>query len=68
MSIRRRAHAFAGAAGILRADVAVHQEARRLDVELLADVFPDQYQALATGDALAGLGFVAVLDARQLGR
>ena len=38
-----------------------------LDVELLADVFADFHQLAAAPAAGAGLGLVAVLDARQVG-
>lgn len=59
---RRRNHPLARAASVLGADVAVHEEACRFHVELLADVFADQRQALATGVALTGLRFMPVLD------
>jgi hypothetical protein len=59
---------LAAAAGILRADVTVHEEARRDDVQLLVDVLADLDQlgpALAAG---ARVGFVAVFDAFEMGR
>jgi hypothetical protein len=65
---RGRAHGLAGAAGILRANVAMDEEARRFDVELLADVLADQRQCLAAPPTGAGRRFVPVLDARQVVR
>ena len=46
----------------------MYEEARRLHVELFADVFTDLDQALAACRALARLRLMAVLDARQFGR
>lgn len=46
----------------------MNEEARRLDVELLADVFANLDEFAATGAARAGFGFVPMLDARQFGR
>ena len=61
-------HRLTGAAGVLRANVAMHEKARRLHVELLADVLADLDQvAPALGTGARGR-FVAVLDARQLRR
>ena len=48
--------------------MAVHEEARRLHVQLLADVLADLDQVGAALAALARLGFMAVLDARQFWR
>ena len=42
------------------------EEARRFDVELLADVLADQNQVPSALAAGTGLGFVAMLDARLL--
>ncbi len=49
---RRRGDRLAGTAGILRANVAMHKEARRFAIELFAHVFADLDQimtALAAG-------------------
>jgi hypothetical protein len=46
----------------------MNEEARRLDVELFADVFADLDEFAATGAARAGFGFVPMFDARQFGR
>ena len=54
-------------AGILGADVPVHGEFGRLDVELLADVLADLDQRAAVLTTAAGFRFVAVFDARQVG-
>jgi hypothetical protein len=54
-------------AGILGADVPVHGEFGRLDVELLADVLADLDQRAAALATAAGFRFVAVFDARQVG-
>ena len=59
------ASSLAGTAGILRTDMAVHKETGRLHVQLLADVLANLDQVRAAMTALATLGFVAVLDARQ---
>ena len=48
--------------------MAVHEETCRFHVELLADVFADLDQASAALAARARLGFVVVLDTRQLWR
>ena len=48
--------------------MAVYKEARRLDVELFAHVFADLDQFFSAGAALARSQFMAVLDARQVGR
>ena len=61
-----RDHGFASPAGVLRADVAVHEEFGGFDVELFGDVFADFYQIAATLFALAGLRFMAVFDAWQV--
>ena len=63
---RRRGHRFAGVACVLRADIAVHEEARRFHVQLLADVFTDLDQVGAALAALARFWFMVVFDARQL--
>jgi hypothetical protein len=65
---RRGRHRLARTARVLRADVAMHEEARRLDIELLADVLADLDQVGAAPAALARFGLVAVLDARQFRR
>ena len=59
-------HRLAGAAGVLRADVAMDEEACRLHVELLAHILADLDQVAPALGAGAGGRFVAVLDARQL--
>ena len=59
---------LAGAASVLRTNVAMYEEAHRLHVELFADVFTDLDQALAACRALAQLRLMAVLDARKFGR
>ena len=46
--------------------MALHEEACRFDIELLADVFADLDQRLTALAAGAGLGFVSLLDARQM--
>ena len=51
-------HRRARAASVLRTDMAVHEEALRFHVELLADILVDLDQVSA---ALARLGFMAVL-------
>ncbi|CQR34789.1 conserved hypothetical protein [Thiomonas arsenitoxydans] len=58
-------HRLAAGAGILAADVPVHEETRGLAVELLADLLPDTAQGVALR-AQAGVDLVAMLDARQL--
>ena len=58
-------HCLGRTAGVLRTDVAVHEEARRFHVQLFADVFADLDQLGAALAALARFGFMAVLDARQ---
>ena len=63
---RRCGNAVTRAAGVLRANVAMHEELRRRYVELLADVFADLDQLAAALAAGAGLGFVAVFDALQM--
>jgi len=63
-----RSDGLAGAAGILGTDVAVHKEARRLHVELFADVLADLDEVGATLTALAAFGLVAMLDAGELRR
>ncbi|MCY1424649.1 hypothetical protein D9M71_404050 [compost metagenome] len=59
---------LAVAAAVLRADVAMDEEARRLYVQLLGDVLADQLQGTATFRAGAGRRLVAVLDTRQVRR
>ena len=61
---RRGRHRLAWTAGVLRTDMAMHEEARRLHVQLLADVFADLDQVGAALTALARSWFVTVLDAR----
>jgi hypothetical protein len=61
-----RRHRLAGAAGVLRP--AVHEEACRFHVQLLADVFADLDQLGAALATLAGCRLVAVFDARQFWR
>lgn len=66
---RRGDDGFAGAAGVLRVDVAVDGELGGLDIQLLGDVLADLDQIdAAAAPALAGFGFVDVHDARQVGR
>ncbi len=65
---RCRRDGFAGAAGILRADVAVDKEFGRLDIQLFGDVFADFDQAVAAVAAGAGRRLMAVFDARQVVR
>ena len=48
--------------------MAVHEEARWLHVQLLADVLADLDQVSATLAALARLGLMTVLDALQFRR
>jgi hypothetical protein len=57
---------LAGPAGVLRTDVAVHEEFGRVDVELFADVLADLHQVLATLAAGARFRLVPVFDARQV--
>ncbi len=61
-------HGFTVAAGVLRTDVAMDEEACRLDIEWLADVLADLDQVATAVPAGAGRRFVTVLDARQLRR
>jgi hypothetical protein len=63
---RRRTDRFAGTAGILRTDVAMDEEAGRLDIELFADVFTDLDEILAALTTGARFRFMAVFDARQM--
>jgi hypothetical protein len=63
---RCRRYGFTGTARILRTNVAMNEELRRLDVELLTDVFADEHQVLAALAAGTGLRFMAMLDARQM--
>ena len=63
---RRGGDAFARTAGVLRTNVPVHEELGRRNVKLLANVFADLDQLAAALAAAAGLGFVAVFDARQM--
>lgn len=65
---RRCRDRLAWAAGVLRTDMAVHEEARWLHVQLFADVFADLDQVGAALAALARLGLMAVLDALQFRR
>ena len=44
----------------------MNEETGRLDIELLADIFTNLDQILATLSAGAGFRFVAMLDARQM--
>ncbi len=59
---RRRGHCGAGVAGILRADVAMDEEFGWLDIQLFADVFPDEDQGVATFAAGAGFRLMAMLN------
>lgn len=61
-----RRDGFATPAGILWADVAVHEEFGGFDVQLFGDIFTDFYQIAAALFALAGLRFMAVFDAWQV--
>ena len=66
---RRGDDGFAGAAGVLRVDVAVDGELGGLDIQLLGDILADLDQVgAAAAPALAALGLVDVHDARQVGR
>lgn len=65
---QRGRHRLAWTARILRTNMAMHEEARRLHVELLADVLANLDQVGAALAALARLGLVAVFDARQFRR
>jgi hypothetical protein len=62
---RRRRYRLARTARVLRADVAMHEEARRFHVQLFADVLADLDQVGAALAALARFRLMAVLDARQ---
>jgi hypothetical protein len=55
----------AGAAGVLRANVAEDEEFGGLDVELLADILADHHQVFAALAAGAGFRLMADFDARQ---
>lgn len=57
---------LAGFAGVLRTNVTVNEESGGLHVKLLGDVFADFNQITATLTALAGGGFMPVLNARQV--
>jgi hypothetical protein len=60
---------FAGAAGVLRVDVAVDGELGGLDIQLLGDVLADLDQVgAAAAPAPAGIRLVDMDDARQVGR
>lgn len=63
----RRRYGFARTAGVLRADVAVYEEARRRHVNLLADVSADLDQVRTALATLARLGLMTVFDTRQFG-
>lgn len=65
---RRRRHRLARTARVLRTNMPMHEEARRLHVQLFADVLADLDQVGTASAALARLRLVAVLDARQLRR
>ncbi len=61
-----RCHGCAGSAGVFGVNVAIDEELRGNDIELLGDVFADQYQRLATFTAGAHLRLVPVLDTWQV--
>ena len=63
---RCRRHRLAGPAGVLRTDVAMHEEAGGFDVQLFADVFANLDEVLAALPAGAGFRFVTVFDAGQM--
>ena len=63
---RCRRDGFALAAGILRADMADHEEARWFDIQLLADIFADLDQVGLAGGTGTGFRFVAHLDPLQM--
>lgn len=65
---RGRSNGFASAASVLRTNVAMHEEARRLDIKLLTDVFADQGQALAALATQTRFGFMAMDDALKMAR
>lgn len=62
---RRGRLRLARTARVLGTDMAMHEETRRLHVQLLADVLADLDQVGAAPAALARFGLVAMLDARQ---
>ncbi|SOZ71275.1 protein of unknown function (plasmid) [Cupriavidus taiwanensis] len=61
--------ALAASAGPLAIDVAVHEELRRHDIQLLADVLTHAYHGPSTARcwAVSILGFVVMLDSAQVG-
>jgi hypothetical protein len=58
---------FAGATGILRANVTMDEETGRLDVQLFADVFADLDEITATGTTGAGFWLVTMFNAGNSG-
>jgi len=62
---RRGDDGLAGAAGILRTNMAMDKETGRLNVKLFADVFTDLDQIVATFATGAGFRFVPMFNARQ---
>jgi len=44
----------------------MHEKLGRFDVQLFADIFTDFDQIPATLSTVAGLGFVAMFDTRQM--
>lgn len=65
---RRGSDGLAGAAGVLRADVADDGETGGFDVQLFADILADLDEVLATWATGAAVRFVADFAARQVGR
>ena len=57
---------FTGAAGVLRTNVAQHEETRGFDIELLTHVLSDLDQVAPTLAAGAGFRLVPLFDARQV--
>ena len=62
---RRSLDCLAACTGVLAADVTQHEELSRHAVELLAHLFADALERLATG-AMRRLDLVVTLDARQI--
>lgn len=56
----------AGTAGVLGADVPMHEETCRLDIELFGNIFADLDQILAALAAGARSRFMPVFDSRQM--
>jgi hypothetical protein len=63
---RRGGDGCAGTASVLRPDVAVNKELGGFDIQLFGDVFANFDQVLTALAALAGLRFVAMVNAWQM--